>query len=98
MTYLASHSKGLSAAFVGTLPIITISTFLLIYVNSGPNAVLSYAKGLIIMIIPWMIFIFSVILFTPRIHFIYSLIIGICLQIIIALLILIKWGKVSLWF
>ncbi|MGD1076159.1 MAG: DUF3147 domain-containing protein [Thermodesulfovibrionales bacterium] len=98
VTYLANHSKGLFAAFVGTLPLITISTFLLIYLNSGPNAVVSYAKGLMIMIIPWIIFILSVIFFTPRINFIYSLLIGICLQISIALLILIEWGKVPLWF
>ena len=57
VTYFANNSKGLFAAFVGTLPIITISTFLLIYFNSGQGAVIAYAKGLLIMIIPWLIFI-----------------------------------------
>src|SRR5512135_3276724 len=65
VTYLANNSKGLLAAFVGTLPIITISTFLLIYFNAGQTAVLAYAKGLIIMIIPWMIFILTVIFLSP---------------------------------
>jgi len=94
VTYLANHSKGLLAAFVGTLPIITISTFLLIYFNAGQDAVLSYAKGLIIMIFPWMIFILSVVFFTPRINFIYSLIIGLFLQIITAFIILTAFGKI----
>lgn len=88
VTYLANNSKGLLAAFIGTLPIITISTFLLIYFNAGQDAVLAYAKGLIIMILPWLIFIISVIFFAPKINFVSSLIIGLCLQIIIALLIL----------
>ena len=88
VTYLANNSKGLLAAFVGTLPIITISTFLLIYFNAGQTAVLAYAKGLTIMIIPWMIFILTVIFLSPRLNFISSLVIGVIIQIVIALLIL----------
>lgn len=88
VTYFANNSKGLLAAFIGTLPMITISTFLLIYFNAGQSAVLAYAKGLIIMIIPWMMFILTVIFLSPRLNFISSLIIGIILQIVIALLIL----------
>lgn len=88
VTYLANNARGLLAAFIGTLPIITISTFLLIYFNTGQDAVLAYAKGLIIMILPWLIFILSVIFFTPRINFLSSLIIGLCLQVVIALIIL----------
>jgi hypothetical protein len=92
VTYLANHSKSLVAAFVATLPLITTSTLLLIYVNGGTNAALAYTKGLIIMIIPWMFFMLSIVFLTPRIHFIYSLITGVCLQIIIAFWILLKWG------
>jgi len=88
VTYLANNSRGLLAAFIGTLPMITISTFLLIYFNAGQTAVLAYAKGLIIMIIPWMIFILTVIFLSPRLNFLSSLVIGIILQIGIALLIL----------
>lgn len=95
VTYLANGSRGLLAAFVGTLPVITVSTFLLIYFNSGQGAVLSYAKGLIIMIFPWMVFILSVIFLTPKINLFYSLLIGICLQVLIALLIINKFGKIS---
>ena len=88
VTYLANHAKSLLAAFVGTLPVITISTFLLIYFNTGQEAVVSYAKGLLIMIVPWIVFILSVILLAPRIRFFYSLMIGLSLQIILAFLIM----------
>lgn len=87
VTYLAHQSKGLLAAFVGTLPLITISTFVLIYFHSGQVAVLAYAKGLIIMIFPWMVFILSVIFLMPRIPFIYALFAGFCLQVGAAFLI-----------
>jgi hypothetical protein len=40
------------------------------------------------MIIPWMIFILTVIFLSPRLNFISSLIIGLVLQVAIALLIL----------
>ena len=86
--YLTNNSKGLFAAFIGTLPVITVSTFLLIYFNTGQDAVLNYAKGLMIMVLPWMIFIVSVILFAPKINFFFSLIVGICLQIAVSLIIL----------
>lgn len=88
VTYFANNSKGLLAAFVGTLPILTISTFLLIYFNAGQTAVLAYAKGLTIMIIPWMIFVLTVIFLSPRLNFISALVIGLILQIAMALLIL----------
>lgn len=94
VTYLANQSKGLLAAFVGTLPLITISTFVLIYLNSGQSAVLAYAKGLIVMIFPWMVFILSVIFLTPRITFIYALFAGLCLQLIAAFLIFAASGNI----
>lgn len=93
VTYLANESKGLLAAFVGTLPLITISTFVLIYFNSGQDAVLGFAKGLIIMIFPWMVFILSVIFLIPRINFIYALVAGLCLQLVTAFLIITASGK-----
>lgn len=93
VTYLAHQSKGLLAAFVGTLPLITISTFVLIYVHSGQGAVLTYAKGLIVMIFPWIVFILSVIFLTPRITFIYALLAGLCLQLTAAFLIFAASGR-----
>ncbi len=88
VTYLASHAKGLLAAFFANLPAITIITFLMIYFESGQKEVISYAKGLIIMLFPWLVYIFSVILFSSKFGFIQSLIIGLSLYLSIALLII----------
>ena len=88
VTYLASHAKGLLAAFVANLPAITFITFLMIYLDSGQKAVISYAKGLIIMLFPWLAYIFSVIFLTGRFGLISSLFIGLSLYILTAFLII----------
>lgn len=88
VTYLASHAKGLLAAFVANLPIITLITFLIIYFESGQKSVISYAQGLIIMLFPWLAYIFSIIFLTNRIGFISSLVIGVFLYLLTAFLII----------
>lgn len=88
VTYFANNSRSLVAAFVGTLPMLTLITFVLIYLTAGQTAVTAYAKGLMIMIVPWMIFILSVILLASRMSFLLSLLVGLCIQIAVALLIL----------
>ena len=98
VTYFANNSKSLLAAFIGTLPVITLSTFLLIYFNAGQAAVSAYAKGLMIMILPWMIFILSVILLAPRTNFFLAVVIGLCLQVLIAIFILVKFDNVHFRF
>jgi uncharacterized membrane protein (GlpM family) len=77
VTYFASQAKGLLAAFIANLPVITLITFLTIYFESGQKAVVSYAEGLIIMLIPWLAYIFSIIFLTKKVGFIPSLIIGV---------------------
>lgn len=92
VTYLASHSRGLLAAFVSNLPVASLCTFLLIYFNKGQEAVLSYAKGLIIMLLPWLFYISCVIFLTPRISFFSSLVLGLSLFILIAGYMVLKNG------
>jgi uncharacterized membrane protein (GlpM family) len=86
VTYLASHEKGLLAASIANLPIITLVTFLAIYSESGRNAVIPYAEGLVIMLIPWLAYIFSIIGLTNRLGFIPSLLLGVSLYLLIAYL------------
>jgi uncharacterized membrane protein (GlpM family) len=88
VTYLASHAKGLLAAFFANLPVITLITFLIIYFESGQKSVISYAQGLIIMLFPWLAYIFSIIFLTNRIGFIGSLVIGVFLYLLTAFLII----------
>lgn len=88
VTYFASHSKGLVAAFLANLPIVTLITFITIYAESGQRAVVSYAQGLVIMLFPWLAYIFSVIFLTQRMGFFPSLAVGLSLYLGLACLIL----------
>jgi uncharacterized membrane protein (GlpM family) len=88
VTYLASHARGLLAAFFANLPVITLITFLTVYNESGYKDVVSYAKGLLIMLPPWLAYIFIVIFGTPRFGFIPSLVVGISLYFLLAIAII----------
>lgn len=84
VTYFASQAKGLLAAFIANLPVITLITFLTIYFESGQMAVVSYAQGLVIMLFPWLAYIFSIIFLTKKTGFIPSLILGVSLYLFFA--------------
>lgn len=88
VTYFASHSKGLLAAFIANLPTITLITFLTINSESGHKAVVSYAEGLIIMLVPWLAYIFSIMFLTPRIGIKASILAGFSCYLVLAFLII----------
>jgi len=88
VTYFASQAKGLLAAFIANLPVITSITFLTIYFESGQKALKSYAYGLIIMLFPWVVYVLTIIFLPQRIGFLPSLAIGICLYFLLAYVIL----------
>lgn len=83
-TYLASHARSLMAAFIANMPVITLITFLAIYHEAGQKAVTSYAVGLVIMLLPWLAYIFSIIFLGQTIGFSSSLVTGLLLYFIIA--------------
>jgi uncharacterized membrane protein (GlpM family) len=88
VTYYASHSRTLVAAFIANLPAMTLITFLMIYREAGEAAVVPYAKGLIIMLVPWLLYIFSVVFMTPRIGVVASLLAGLTFYVATPYLIL----------
>lgn len=88
VTYYASNARSLLAAFLANLPVMTLITFLTIYHEAGEEAVVPYAKGLIIMLLPWLTYIFAVILLTPRMGLIPSLAAGVASYFFFAYLIL----------
>ncbi len=88
VTYYASHSRTLFAAFVANLPVMTVITFLMIYREAGEAAVVPYAKGLLIMLAPWLLYIFTVLIMTPHIGIFPSLLAGFTFYVAIAYLIL----------
>ncbi len=88
VTYFAGHSKGLLSAFFANLPIITLITFLTVFSEAGPDAVVSYARGLMLMLFPWLAYISSVIFLTPRLGVPLSIATGIFFYFVLAFLII----------
>lgn len=68
-TYLGSQGKSFLAAFASTFPAITGATFILIYLNGGNDAIVSYAKNLLWFVPPWVVYVVTMILGIPRIGF-----------------------------
>ena len=68
-TYLGSQGKSFLAAFVSTFPAITGATFVLIYLNGGNDAIISYAKNLLWFVPPWVVYVVSMIAGVPRFGF-----------------------------
>lgn len=89
VTYFAGRKKSLVAAFFANLPVITLVTFLMINLQAGQQAVLAYAQGLVIMLFPWLAYIFSVILLSERMGVVPSLAIGLLLCLLLAAVIMI---------
>lgn len=88
VTYLAGQARGLLAAFIANMPVITLITFLTIYYENGHQPVISYAQGLVIMLIPWLAYISSIIFLSPRAGLVPSLILGLFLYFLIAFVII----------
>ncbi len=84
VTYLASNSRPLLAAFFANLPVMTLITFLTIYHEAGEKALTPYAKGLLIMLFPWLSYLFTIMLLTPRLGFPVSLAAGFSLYLFLA--------------
>ncbi len=84
VTYLAGTARGLTAAFLANLPVMTLITFLTVYYQAGQPAVMLYAKGLLIMLIPWLAYIFSLILLSPRLGVVPSLGIGFVFYLVLS--------------
>lgn len=87
VTYFGSQGKGLLAAFVVMIPTISTITLCTIYLASGTGAAVSYAKGMLMLVPSWVLYIVCVILLLPRIGLAGSLIAGIGTYVTTAFLI-----------
>lgn len=81
---IGSQGKGLLAAFVATFPTMTVLTFSMIYGKSGYAPTVSYAKGLLLMTPPWIIYVLCLIFLLPRCGFVKALIFGIVTYMVLA--------------
>lgn len=68
-TYLGAKGEGFLAALASTFPAITGVTFILIYVNGGNEATLTYAKNLLWFVPPWLAYVGFIILGLNRLGF-----------------------------
>lgn len=83
-TFIGSQGKGMLAAFVATFPTMTALTFALIYSKAGQIATVNYAKGLLLMTPPWIIYVVCLIFLLPKWGFVKSLIVGVLTYMILA--------------
>lgn len=77
VTFIGSQGKGLLAAFVATFPTMTVLTFSLIYSKAGQAATANYAKGLLMMTPPWIIYVLCLLFLLPRWGFARALVVGV---------------------
>src|SRR5512136_2251223 len=87
-TYFGTRGQGLLAAFVGVFPGVTVITFCAIYFQSGTAAVTSYAKGMLILLPPWILYVLGIIFLLPRIGLVPGLISSVAAYVLVALLII----------
>ena len=88
VTYFGSHAKGQLAAFFAFLPSISVITLCSIYFASGTAEAVSYAKSMLILLPPWVLYVVGVIFLLPRIGLAGSLIVSIVVYLGAAFLIM----------
>ena len=88
VTYFGSQAKSELAAFIAFLPSISVITLCTIYFASGTGAAVSYARSMLILLPPWLLYVIGVILFLPRIGLAGSLLVSIAAYLALALVII----------
>ena len=84
--YFASYGRGILSAFVTTLPLLTIFSFLIISAEGGSQTVQEYARGLLLFTPPWVCYVVVVMLGTERMGLVRSLVLGVAIFILLSLL------------
>ena len=87
-TYFGSQTKSLFAAFIAFLPTISVVTLCSIYLSGGTVAAVSYAKSMLLLLPPWVLYVIAIIFLLPRIGLAGSLAVGIVTYLGIAFLIM----------
>jgi uncharacterized membrane protein (GlpM family) len=86
--YFGSQGKGMLAAFAGLFPGITIITFCALYFQGGAASVNSYARGMLILLPAWILYVVGVFLLIPRLGIAPTLLISVAAYLISAFIIL----------
>ena len=68
-SYVGAQGRGFLAAFVSTFPAITGVTLMLIYLNGGADPAVTYARHLLWFVVPWTIYVATLMFAIPRTNF-----------------------------
>lgn len=85
--YFGNRSQGMVAAFIAFLPSISVVTLCAIYLTTGTDAALSYAKGMLVLVPPWVLYIIAIIFLLPRLGLALSITIGVAIYVVTAFLV-----------
>jgi len=88
VTYFGSQAKSELAAFIAFLPSISVITLCTIYFASGTGGAVSYAKSMLILLPPWLLYVIGVIFLLPRIGLAGSLLVSVAAYLAVALAIM----------
>ena len=96
--YFASQGRGILSAFITTLPLLTIFSFLVISAEAGGQTVQEYARGLLLFTPPWVCYVLVVMLGTGRMGLIRSLALGVVVFVLLSLLLqkALDWAKLPI--
>jgi len=86
--YFGSQGKGMLAAFAGLFPGVTIITFCALYFQSGSISVASYAKGMLILLPAWILYVIGVYFLVPRLGIVPTMLISVGIYMVASLIIL----------
>jgi len=84
-SYFGGQGRGFWAAFVALLPSITLLTFIFSYLSGGVTAVLNFARGLLVVLPGWILYVVSIIYLISRLGFYGALLAGVCVFMIFTL-------------
>ena len=86
VTYFGSQGKSQAAAFIAFLPSTSLITLCTIYAASGTQVAVSYAKSMLILLPPWVLYVVIVIWLLPRIGLLPTVGISVGVYLVLAFL------------
>jgi hypothetical protein len=76
-TYFGSRGNSLLAVFIAFFPGMTVIIMSTIYFAGGQAATISYAKGMLVLLPAWILYVLGVIFLLPRLGLALSLVISV---------------------
>ena len=88
VTYFGGQARGEVAAFIAFLPSISVITLITVYLAGGTQGAVSYAKSMLLLLPPWVLYVVAVIFLLPKIGLASSLVVSIAIYLGFAYLIM----------